>query len=60
MDPSAKDLVEKMLQTDPTVRIGIKDMKRHPYFIGLDFNLISMPDYQGARIMVDEAFEKIK
>lgn len=60
MDPSAKDLVEKMLQTDPSVRIGIKEIKKHPYFIGLDFNLISMPEYQGARIMVDEKLELIK
>ena len=60
MDPSAKDLVEKMLQTDPSLRIGIKDIKKHPYFIGLDFNLVSMPDYQGARIMVEETLERIK
>lgn len=60
MDPTAKDLVEKMLQTDPNVRINIKDMKKHPYFSDVDFELVSLPEYQGARILVEQTFEEIK
>ena len=60
MDPTAKDLVEKMLQTDPNIRINIKDMKKHPYFSDVDFELVSLPEYQGARILVEQTFEEIK
>ena len=60
MDPTAKDLVEKMLQTDPNIRINIKDMKKHPYFSDVDFELVSLPEYQGARILVEPTFEEIK
>ena len=60
MDPSAKDLVEKMLQTDPKIRINIKDMKKHPYFSDVDFDLVSLPEYQGALILVEQSLEEIR
>lgn len=45
MDPSAKNLVERMLELDPYARINIKDVKKHPYFIGIDFEEVSKPDF---------------
>lgn len=33
MDLSAKDLISKILKTDPTERISLADMLKHPFFI---------------------------
>ena len=46
MDPSAKDLVERMLELNPYERINIKDIKKHPYFIGTNFEEVSDPDFK--------------
>lgn len=53
MSPQAKDLIEKMITTDPSTRLGnnpssIKDLKQHPFFRNIDFNNISDKDYKGA------------
>ena len=49
-----------MLQTDPKIRINIKDMKKHPYFVDVDFDLVSLPEYQGALILVEQTLEEIR
>ena len=35
MNPSARDLIDQMLQLDPSVRPTITDIKQHPFFAGL-------------------------
>lgn len=60
MDPSAKDLVERMLELNPYERINIKEVKKHPYFIGINFEEVSQPDYKQAKLLINESLEKIK
>ena len=39
--PDAKDLIEKLLATDPTERLGANgaaEVKKHPFFAGLDWD----------------------
>lgn len=53
-----KDLVDNMMQIDPTKRLGgskegMKDLKAHAYFEGVDFEAISQPDCQLALPMID-------
>ena len=53
MDPLARDLVEKMLQTKPEDRITVNDIKSHRYFDGIDFNNVSMEGYTGAKVIIE-------
>ena len=44
--PEAYDLLEKLLRYDPEYRIGCRDagvaeIKQHPFFSGIDFDLIA-------------------
>lgn len=43
MSPIAKDLARKLLQKDPSrrlgVKAGVKEIKDHPFFNGIDWNL---------------------
>ena len=57
-----KDLVDNMLQIDPTKRLGvskngIKDLKDHAYFEGVDFEAISKADCVLALPMIDKLKE---
>lgn len=35
--PEARDLIEHMCAFDPTHRLSLNDVKRHPFFAGIDF-----------------------
>ena len=37
---SGKDLIEKILVTNPDIRITIPEIKKHPFFKGIDWNLL--------------------
>lgn len=40
MDVKAKDLIQKLLIKEPTLRLGfhsIEEIKTHPYFEGVDW-----------------------
>jgi len=46
MSPEAIDLVNRMLQVSPKNRLGhnlesLAILKQHPFFAGIDFNLVS-------------------
>lgn len=60
IDAEAKDLVERMLQTDPTERINIKEIKNHAYFKGVDFQKVSHEDYDEAKILVQSKLEEVR
>ena len=60
MDESAKDLVEKMLQTDPLQRITIHEIKDHPYFADFDFDKVSQVGFDEAKALVDTKLEEVK
>ncbi|RKO85763.1 kinase-like domain-containing protein, partial [Blyttiomyces helicus] len=38
MSPEAKDLVQQLLNPDPTQRLRADGIKRHPYFAGIDWD----------------------
>lgn len=45
MDPTVRDLIEKLIQVEPLDRLGcpmtghdIKKLMRHPFFDGIKFN----------------------
>ena len=43
VSPQAKDLLQKLLNKNPNLRIGVKDkseIKRHPFFKGIDWDLL--------------------
>jgi Protein kinase domain. len=37
MDPDLKDLIKKLTNKDYNKRISVKQMKKHPFFQGVDF-----------------------
>ncbi|TMW68764.1 hypothetical protein Poli38472_006232 [Pythium oligandrum] len=37
LSDSAKNLIDKLLQRDPSLRPSISDIKAHPFFLGIDF-----------------------
>ncbi len=45
-DPVAMDLLQKMLQYDPSERISARDAMRHPYFRELDANNVAQSPSQ--------------
>ena len=44
MDKDLIDLIQKLTETDYSLRIGLKNipmLKNHPYFAGIDFELLA-------------------
>ena len=41
IDPDAKDLIRKLLVKDPKTRIGMHDVKRHPFLSSVDMSAVS-------------------
>lgn len=59
MSPEAEDLIIKMLKVDPKKRLGgtlesMAELKKHPFFDGIDFEEVSKPDYTGAKVIVEK------
>jgi serum/glucocorticoid-regulated kinase 2 len=46
IDPDAKNLLTKLLQTDPTKRIGDDDIMHQPYFKDIDWNKVAEKGYE--------------
>ncbi|CCI45290.1 unnamed protein product [Albugo candida] len=44
MDPSAVDLLKKLLVRDPASRIGIEEIKSHPFFECIDWDRLEKKD----------------
>nr|CCA22329.1 protein kinase putative [Albugo laibachii Nc14] len=44
MDPSAVDLLQKLLVRDPASRIGIEEIKSHPFFQSIDWERLETKD----------------
>ena len=40
MTPEAKDFIDKLLQVDPQKRLGLAQIKAHPFFHGIDWQNI--------------------
>ncbi|KPI88516.1 putative protein kinase [Leptomonas seymouri] len=40
IDPDAKDLIRKLLVKNPTERIGMNDIKRHPFLSSVNLNTV--------------------
>ena len=57
MSEEAQDLLNKMIQIDPNMRLGNNpeslknELKKHPFFDGIDFDQVSHKDYRGAQDM---------
>lgn len=49
-----------MLQIDPTKRIAIGEIKKHPYFNNVDFDEVSSEGYCEAKALVLQKFEEVK
>ena len=52
MSPEAKDLIDRMIQVEPTNRLGhnlesLAVLKTHPFFQGVDFSKVSEKGYTG-------------
>jgi serine/threonine protein kinase len=65
MSKDALDLINKMIQVDPSERLGhdlesLKELKSHPFFKGVDFEEISRPEYIGNIALVDELKVRIE
>jgi len=41
MDPDLKDLIKKLTHKDYNKRISVKQIKKHPFFQGVDFSAIA-------------------
>ncbi|CBZ25172.1 putative protein kinase [Leishmania mexicana MHOM/GT/2001/U1103] len=41
MDPDAKDLIRKLLVKDPKARIGMKEIKRHPFLASVNLSTVA-------------------
>jgi len=59
MSPEAEDLIVKMLKVEPKQRLGgtlesMSELKKHPFFNGIDFEEVSKPDYTGAKVIVEK------
>lgn len=53
-----QDLINRMIQIDPTQRLGssldsMKVLKLHPFFEGIDFQAISKSNYKGLKAKID-------
>ena len=44
ISPTARDLIDHLLQNDPTHRYGVKKTMAHPFFQGLDFKHLRKTD----------------
>ena len=52
------DLINQMIQLDPTKRLGhnlesLKNLKKHPFFKGVNFEEVSKDDFRGCMPLVD-------
>ena len=59
MDPDCVDLVERLCDVNPNKRLGLNSMsliKKHPYFKGVDFELINNQDLPCPECMEDNFF----
>jgi len=65
MSDSAKDMIDKMLQLEPTKRLGhdmesIKELKNHEFFKGINFTEVSLPEYRGAFNLIEKIKKKLE
>lgn len=54
-----RDLVDRMMQLDPATRLGgsiesMKELKKHPYFDGVDFDAVSRPNCRLALPLIEK------
>ena len=52
MSKEAQDLINRMIQLEPSARLGnnlesTQILKQHPFFTGINFDEISKKDYEG-------------
>ena len=57
MSEAAEDLINRMIQIEPTHRLGhdlesVRLMKTHPFFSGIDFDEVSHKKYTGLKKLV--------
>ena len=62
LDPRAKDIISRLLEVDPEKRLGskgVEEIKSHPWFSDLDWNLLIKKKYESFFKPILEAREDV-